>query len=333
MRARAERRLGPSFDKLLGETHTYDHITRDLLTDYISAGDDMPAGVPTQRMCYSDVTRTAELFFSQGPFAFPITLIDTPGTNDPFLVRDEITRRSLENPDIFIFVISALQPLTSADIAMLRLINGLHKDRILVFINRADQLADPVHDGAIIKGRVEQRLKDEFPALSIPVVLGSAVWANLGLQGQALDARAVAPILTPQLLAANALPVQPGLATSNNSPNDRAFAAHALYVAAGLPKVAAALDHMIETSTSAGPPQSRIELPLGAGTRQGSRAPHGIAIAQRFAPIAPSRHRCVPGKSPTRTADFGHAGPIAPPISIPSSTRSKAIWARSLRAI
>jgi len=252
MRARAERRLGSSFDTLLGETHAYDHITRDLLTDYISAGDDPGSGDHgVARMCYSDITRTAELFFSQGPFAFPITLIDTPGTNDPFLVRDEITRRSLENPDIFIFVISALQPLTTADISMLRLINGLHKDRILVFINRADQLADPVNDGAIIQARVAQRLQAEFPALKIPVVLGSAAWANFGLQGPALDARSVARFLTPALMAANGIEVHPGLMAGGESPHDRAYAAHALYVAAGFPKVAAALNHMIATSTSA----------------------------------------------------------------------------------
>ena len=59
------------------------------------------------RRNYSDITRSADLYFNESPFAFPITLIDTPGTNDPFLVRDEITRRSLENPDIYIFVVSA----------------------------------------------------------------------------------------------------------------------------------------------------------------------------------------------------------------------------------
>lgn len=252
MRARAERRLGPQFAKLLGETHAFDQITRDLLTDYVSAGDDFAKGdgdVP--RACYSDITRTAELFFSEGPFAFPITLIDTPGTNDPFLVRDEITRRSLENPDIFIFVISALQPLTSTDISMLRLINGLHKDRILIFVNRVDQLADPVADGGRIKERVEQKLRQEFPALDIPVVLGSAAWANASLQAQTLNIAAAQRALTPALLAANGLPALRDPRASGPDLHDRAYVAHALYVAAGLPKVGAALDRMIGMSASA----------------------------------------------------------------------------------
>ena len=252
MRARAERRLGPSFSKLLGETHTFDQITRDLLTDYVSAGDDFTKGDgPPPRACFSDITRTAELFFSEGPFAFPVTLIDTPGTNDPFLVRDEITRRSLENPDIFIFVISALQPLTSTDISMLRLINGLHKDRILVFVNRVDQLADPVLDGGRIKARVEQRLRQEFPALDIPVVLGSAAWANASLQAQTLNVAAASRALTPALLAANGLPALRDPRYSGPDLHDRAYVAHALYMAAGLPRVGATLNRMVGMSASA----------------------------------------------------------------------------------
>ena len=175
MRKRAERRLGSKFGELLGQCHRFETVTPELLSDYVSAGDDKarPAANGARRI-YSDITRSADLYFNESPFAYPITLIDTPGTNDPFLVRDEITRRSLENPDVYVFVISALQPLSAADIYMLRLLNGLHKDRIVVFINRADQLPNPGTDAALIKAAVEKRLRIEFPALDIPVVCGSA---------------------------------------------------------------------------------------------------------------------------------------------------------------
>ena len=250
MRARAERRLGPAFGSYLGKTYSFETITRDLLTDYISAGDDFATQSQGTRKCLSDVTRTAELFFSEGPFAFPVTLIDTPGTNDPFLVRDEITRRSLENPDIFIFVVSALQALTSADIAMLRLINGLQKDRILVFINRIDQLSNPISDGRLIKHNVEERLKREFPALSIPVVLGSAEWASASLQTATFDSTVAAKSLTPQVLAAHGLSL-PSRENGSSVVADRGFLAHAMHVAAGLPEVGVALDRLISTSASA----------------------------------------------------------------------------------
>ena len=175
MRGRSERRLGAKFEKLLGQSHRFKEITPELLADYISAGDpNLEGGAEGERRNYSDITRSADLYFDDSPFAFPITLIDTPGTNDPFLVRDEITRRSLENPDIYVFVLSALQPLSAADIAMMRLLNGLHKDRIIVFINRVDQLANPAVDATIVRRSVKKRLRLEFPNLHIPVIIGSA---------------------------------------------------------------------------------------------------------------------------------------------------------------
>ena len=183
MRKRAERRLGPRFAELLGKCHRFTTVTPELLEDYVSAGDEASRPCASgKRRHYSDITRSADLYFSEGPFAFPLTLVDTPGTNDPFLVRDEITRRSLENPDIYVFVVSALQPLSVGDIAMLRLLNGLHKDRIVVFINRADQLPDPVRDTAGVRATIEKRLHMEFPTLQIPVICGSARLANLRLE-------------------------------------------------------------------------------------------------------------------------------------------------------
>jgi hypothetical protein len=181
MRTRAERRLGGDFDALLGQTHRFKELTPELIAEYVSAGDEYQERSPERRL-YSDITRSADLYFNDGPFSFPLTLIDTPGTNDPFLVRDEITRRSLEDPDIYVFVISALQPLAVSDIAMLRLLNGLHKDRIVVFINRADQLPNPKNDAPIIKAAVEKRLSLEFPALRIPVIWGSALLGCLMLE-------------------------------------------------------------------------------------------------------------------------------------------------------
>jgi signal recognition particle receptor subunit beta len=183
MRKRAERRLGPKFAELLGQCHRFQAVTPQLLTDYVSAGDDN--AWPSKRRHYSDITRSADLYFNDGPFAFPITLIDTPGTNDPFLVRDEITRRSLENPDIYVFVVSACQPLSAADIGMLRLLNGLNKDRIVVFINRADQLPNLNDDAEAVKAAIEKRLRTELPSLNIPVVYGSAWLGNLRLQAEA----------------------------------------------------------------------------------------------------------------------------------------------------
>ncbi len=252
MRKRAERRLGASFGELLGQVHRYEEITPEILADYVSAGDETAAtDAAGKRRLYSDITRSADLYFNDSPFAYPITLIDTPGTNDPFLVRDEITRRSLETPDIYIFVISALQPLSPADIAMLRLLNGLHKDRIVVFINRADQLPNPIADTAVIKSAVEQRLRLEFPALRIPVICGSAWMGNLRLQAGDGDLHArLKPAQVKALRQAGLLaPVD--AAPAQLSTAERSRVATAMHMSSGMREVSATVTRLMCTSSIA----------------------------------------------------------------------------------
>src|SRR5262245_15162436 len=120
VRSRAERRLGHRFHELVGKSCSYKELNRQVLGDYISGGDHQGAAA-ADHPSFSDITRSADLYFSKGPFAFPVTLIDTPGNNDPFLVRDEITRRTLGGSDVVICIMSALQPLSVADVALLRL--------------------------------------------------------------------------------------------------------------------------------------------------------------------------------------------------------------------
>ena len=121
--------------------------------------------------------------FDQGPFAFPVTLTDTPGTNDPFLIRDEITRRSLESADLYIVVLTARQPLSDADVNLMRLMHGLNSDRIVVFVNRVDDFNDVGYDLAEVIMYVEKKLQVNFPGARIPIVAGSAAWANGALKG------------------------------------------------------------------------------------------------------------------------------------------------------
>jgi dynamin family protein len=253
MRKRAERRLGPKFPELLGQCHRYQTVSPQILTDYVSAGDDDTW--PGKRRHYSDITRSADLYFNDSPFAFPITLIDTPGTNDPFLVRDEITRRSLENPDIYVFVVSALQPLSAGDIAMLRLLNGLHKDRIVVFINRADQLPNLSGDAAEVRAAIERRLRVEFPSLNIPVVFGSAWLGNLRLQAETGE---LPPVVTPERApapvhcqrAATLLPVAEA-ASGRHAGSEPSRAVPAVHISSGMAEVSAAITRLMCTSNIA----------------------------------------------------------------------------------
>jgi signal recognition particle receptor subunit beta len=182
MKRRAESRLGSEFGRLLGTTHTFSTLDHRILERYVCAG---PSGGavkadngPGQ---YSDITKTADLYFKSNEFGFPTVLIDTPGTNDPFLVRDEITRRSLDGADLHVVVLTAQQPLSTADVTLLRMLRGLHKERIVVFVNRIDQLTILPDDAQLVAERVREGLRAEFPDIDIPIVVGSALWANAGL--------------------------------------------------------------------------------------------------------------------------------------------------------
>jgi Elongation factor Tu GTP binding domain len=246
VRSRAEHRLGDRFHEMVGKSHCCKELNRQVLGDYIGGGEEEMA--TANRTRFSDITRAADLYFSQGPFAFPVTLIDTPGHNDPFLVRDEITRRALDGADVVLCILSALQPLTAADVGLLRLLSGL-QTKIVVFINRIDQLDDPAVDGSSVKSAVERRLRLEFPAIDIPVIIGSSWWGCIGTFAADVDLSAH---LTPDQASALAkpLPHVPQVGDSRERV-DRLRLSETLYERSGMLQVAAALEGSMSSSSTA----------------------------------------------------------------------------------
>ncbi len=192
MEERAREKLGTSFEELLGKEHLYEDIQPDLLVRYVGA-EQPDSECPLERTegRFSDITKSADIFLDMGAFSFPSVLIDTPGVNDPFLVRDEITRQNLEAADICVVVVTARQPLSAADINLLRMLRGLKKNRIIIFINKVDELKDSESVLQEIGRQVSATLKQEFPSAHIPVVFGSAAFAHKALNrsifGEALS--------------------------------------------------------------------------------------------------------------------------------------------------
>jgi signal recognition particle receptor subunit beta len=181
LKHRASSRLGNEFVDLLGGIHYFQKVDRNQLLHYVCSGEFSADAHAPSLGKYADITKRADLYLDTGPFEFPVTVTDTPGTNDPFLIRDEITRRSLKSADLFIVVLSARQPLSDADLALLRLMHGLNKDRIVAFVNRIDDFSDVSYDLAEVLMYVERKLRAEFPGTTIPVIAGSAAWANCAL--------------------------------------------------------------------------------------------------------------------------------------------------------
>lgn len=245
---RAKERLGAEFDQLLGQAHAFPALAPGTLETYVCSGEF--SADPVGR--YSDITKSADIHLQQGPFDFPCTVIDTPGTNDPFLFRDEITRRCLGSADIYIVVLTARQPLAESDIALLRMMRGLNKDRIVVLINRIDDLNDVDADLPQVLSYVRERLAAEFPGSSIPVTYGSAWWAE---QAMIFDTDAVARILSRpsarSLLRAGLMQATELNPASLQQPDACSRIAQSLYVMSGLPAAYEAIDSLIGTTTPA----------------------------------------------------------------------------------
>jgi signal recognition particle receptor subunit beta len=177
LQQRAETRLGKDFKKLIGKHHLFSAVTPELLQTYVSAND----GGGAKQNTYSDLTRMAEIFLDSGQQSYPSVLIDTPGVNDLFFVRDEITLANLADADVYILVLTAQQPLSRADISLLRLLRGLQKNKIVAVINRVDTLAKPAEEIDDLEVYVRQTLNRECPHATIPVVSASANWGTMAL--------------------------------------------------------------------------------------------------------------------------------------------------------
>ncbi len=185
MKERAKKQLGDKFQSLLGKTHKFDTATTDVLARYICAGDE-PEALVRQNVQgrYADITREAAVFFEKEKFAFPVVMVDTPGLNDPLMIREEITLQSLEHSQIFVLVLSAHQAFSSADLYLVRILNALRLDRLVIFVNRADELTNPEKDIGAIRKHITKFMEKERPDIAVPIVFGSASCASSALLGE-----------------------------------------------------------------------------------------------------------------------------------------------------
>ncbi|KIC45740.1 hypothetical protein RA28_08585 [Ruegeria sp. ANG-S4] len=187
MKTRARLRLGESYEQLLGQHHDLEELNSDDLARYVCAGDD-PTDEDEQdpgsdRGLYSDITRKAEVYFDIGHFPYPITVTDTPGVNDPLLIREEISRQYLKESDFFVVVLSAHQALSRADLKLFRLMQALELGQIVVFINRVDELGGGADDAGKVRADVVDGLEKALGNSDIDVLMGSAQWAHYALTG------------------------------------------------------------------------------------------------------------------------------------------------------
>ncbi|MEL6678719.1 MAG: dynamin family protein [Pseudomonadota bacterium] len=174
MQEKARARLGSNFELLVGSQHSFDKVTPELVEKYVCLGDETAVDAAGR---YADMTKSADLYLTSPAHGVPVTFRDTPGVNDPFLVREQITVRTLRHVDVCLVVLSAHQALTSTDLALMRILGTLRREQIALFVNRIDELQDPANQMREIEGRIRQTLTLQGIFQDVPILFGSAAWA------------------------------------------------------------------------------------------------------------------------------------------------------------
>ncbi|MDQ2090888.1 dynamin family protein [Marimonas arenosa] len=191
IREKSRARLGRNFELLMGQKHEYGYFDKNLLERYICLGDDFDleegsdaAGTGDEQGRFADITRSADLYLNCQTVPFRMCLRDTPGVNDTFLLREQITIKAVRDSRLCVVVLSAGQALTSVDMGLIRLISNLNSRDVIIFVNRIDELPDPANQIAEIEDSIRQTLKDHHGPHDTEIVFGSAYWANKALTGE-----------------------------------------------------------------------------------------------------------------------------------------------------
>ena len=181
MRRTTEERLGAEFHELLGQSRAFPEIDKTTLDRFICYGDPEEMEAGSTEGVYADLTKLADLYIDLPDYPKGICFRDTPGVNDTFMMREQITLNAISESRICIIVLSAHQAMSTMDLALLRIICSVESREVLIFVNRIDELADPLNDMAKIERDIRLTLTRQGLGLDLPILFGSGYWANCAL--------------------------------------------------------------------------------------------------------------------------------------------------------
>ena len=180
LREKSRKRLGTKFEMLLGQEHDYGFFDNELIERYVCLGDDFEDDTETSkdRGRFADITKAAHIHMAHEASPIKLCLRDTPGVNDTFLVREQITMKAIRGSQLCVVVLAAHQALSSVDMALVRLISNLKSRDVIIFVNRIDELADPKTQVPEIHASLMATLKAHQGPEDSEIIFGSAAWAN-----------------------------------------------------------------------------------------------------------------------------------------------------------
>ena len=179
MREKSRARLGKKFELLLGQSHEYGYFDKNLIERYICLGDlfdDEPEAADQGR--FADITKSADLYLQAPDIPIPLCLRDTPGVNDTFMMREQVTIQAIRDSRLCVLVLSAHQALSSVDMAVIRLVSNLNTRDVIIFVNRIDELPDPAAQISEIRDSIRETLKTQNGPEDCQIIFGSAYWAS-----------------------------------------------------------------------------------------------------------------------------------------------------------
>ena len=231
MRSTTEARIGKRLTELLGGSHSFPEIDQDTIDRYICYGDPDEVENGATEGVYADITRLADLYIDAPNRPRGLAIRDTPGVNDTFMMREQITLNAISDSRVCVVVLSAHQALSTMDLALLRIITMVEAREVLIFVNRIDELADPLGEQKKIRASIEATLKRLDLLGEIEILFGSGYWANVAIDpSKSLVETSLAALKT----------LYPGLDTANPNAVRRAA-----WTASGLDRLHRAISRRV----------------------------------------------------------------------------------------
>ena len=185
MREKSRERLGDKFELLLGQQHDYGYFDNELIERYVCLGDDFEDDYETSQAQgrFADITKSAEIFMHRPEMPMPLCIRDTPGVNDTFMIREQITIRAIRESRICVVVLAAHQALSSVDMALIRLIANVKSREVIIAVNRCDELSDPKTQIPQIQESIRRTLIEHDGPKDAQIIFSSAYCATAALTG------------------------------------------------------------------------------------------------------------------------------------------------------